>query len=203
MGLFDWLRGSSSRLEIQDDLLWLTAAGRLAGIAASVRQSLAEQEPPVAILLVAHFQDRFAELQNLIETHQFPGCVTATTAEHLATLNLSSEALPGTERVEIVVAERHPLWSRDERIVEFSKGLPCRCRLIHHDCMTDPVVREFAGEWVTKMLKQLGMKEDESFASRMVSRRLQAAQKILEEKIVSDQPADSAEEWLNRNLPNR
>jgi hypothetical protein len=44
------------------------------------------------------------------------------------------------------------------------------------------------------------MNENEAVESRMLGRIQQAAQKI-ERQAVSDLPADSAEEWLQRNCP--
>src|SRR3974390_3599341 len=43
-------------------------------------------------------------------------------------------------------------------------------------------MRIFAGEWVKNVLTRLGMKEGESIESRMVSRRIEAAQKKVEER---------------------
>ena len=42
-------------------------------------------------------------------------------------------------------------------------------------------MRLFAGEWVGNVLTRLGMQEGEAIESRMVSRRIQAAQKKVEE----------------------
>ena len=43
-------------------------------------------------------------------------------------------------------------------------------------------MRIFAGEWVKNMLTRLGMKEGEAIESRMVSRRIEGAQKKVEER---------------------
>src|ERR1700737_4628151 len=40
----------------------------------------------------------------------------------------------------------------------------------------------FAGEWVSNMLARLGMAEGEAIESRMVSRRIEGAQKKVEER---------------------
>src|SRR5438477_3220984 len=42
-------------------------------------------------------------------------------------------------------------------------------------------MRMFGGEWVSSLLGRLGMEEDQAIESRMVSRRIQAAQKKREE----------------------
>jgi hypothetical protein len=45
------------------------------------------------------------------------------------------------------------------------------------------------------------MNESEAIESRMVTRRIQAAAQKIETQAVTDLPADSAEEWLERNCP--
>jgi preprotein translocase subunit SecA len=48
--------------------------------------------------------------------------------------------------------------------------------------LEDDLMRIFMGEWVSGMLERLGMKEGEAIESRMVSRRIAAAQKKVEER---------------------
>ncbi len=48
--------------------------------------------------------------------------------------------------------------------------------------LEDDLMRIFAGEWVKGILQRLGMKEGEAIESRMVSRRIEAAQKKVEER---------------------
>ena len=43
-------------------------------------------------------------------------------------------------------------------------------------------MRKFAGEWVSAVLTRLGMQEGEAIESRMVSRRIEGAQKKVEER---------------------
>ena len=48
--------------------------------------------------------------------------------------------------------------------------------------LNDDLMRIFAGPWVEKMLKSLGMPEGEPIESKMVTRRIEAAQKKVEER---------------------
>ncbi|MBN2021372.1 MAG: SEC-C domain-containing protein [Pirellulales bacterium] len=48
--------------------------------------------------------------------------------------------------------------------------------------LEDDLMRIFAGEWVKNVLTRLGMKEGEAIESRMVSRRIEGAQKKVEER---------------------
>jgi preprotein translocase subunit SecA len=49
-------------------------------------------------------------------------------------------------------------------------------------CLEDDLMRIFAGEWVSNLLAKLGMEEGQAIESRMVSRRISAAQKKVEER---------------------
>ncbi len=51
-----------------------------------------------------------------------------------------------------------------------------------HLSLEDDLMRIFAGEWVKNVLTRLGMKEGEAIESRMVSRRIEGAQKKVEER---------------------
>jgi preprotein translocase subunit SecA len=48
--------------------------------------------------------------------------------------------------------------------------------------LRDDLMRIFAGPWVEKILKSIGMQEGEAIESRMVTRRIEAAQKKVEER---------------------
>ncbi|MFO0966804.1 MAG: SEC-C metal-binding domain-containing protein [Gemmataceae bacterium] len=48
--------------------------------------------------------------------------------------------------------------------------------------LQDDLMRIFAGEWVASVLQRLGMQEGQAIESRMVSRRIEAAQKKVEER---------------------
>ncbi|MEX0702005.1 MAG: preprotein translocase subunit SecA [Planctomycetales bacterium] len=48
--------------------------------------------------------------------------------------------------------------------------------------LEDDLMRIFAGEWVKNMLTRLGMQDGEAIESRMVSRRIEGAQKKVEER---------------------
>ncbi|MDG2219776.1 MAG: hypothetical protein P8L85_00235 [Rubripirellula sp.] len=59
----------------------------------------------------------------------------------------------------------------------------------------------FSGEWVTNLLNQVGMKKDEAIKSRMVSRRIRAAQQKIEGRTPGSLDARSAANWLEKNCP--
>jgi hypothetical protein len=201
MGIFDWLR-TKTNVDVLDDVIWMTKRAKYSGISAVVNRYLAEPARPYAVLLVAHFPVCRLELEAVVRQGEFdPQAVIVAPAENLKDRSVPVTASDDSQNVVILVAERHPLRSHDAAIAEFAERLPCRCRLVHHVSLEDPVLRIFAGEWVRNVLQQLGMKENEAIESRMVGRRIQQATHKIERQAVSDMAADSADEWLQRNCP--
>ena len=202
MGIFAWLKKPKSNVDLLDEQVWLTRQAKFAGISAATARCLAEPARPIAVLLVAHFRDCLEQLQAIVQQGGFDQrSVIAATAENLTGRSAPRLGSDDSQIIEIIVAERHPLQAHDTAVAEFAESLPCRCRLVHHVSLEDPLMRMFAGEWVQSVLKQLGIKENEVIESRMVTRRLQQAAQKIERQAVSDLPADSAGEWLERNCP--
>jgi hypothetical protein len=169
MGLFDWLKPKQSNL---GDLVWLTKKAKYAGMMKEVEDDLSTSDGPVAILLVAHFQDCLNELQQTLKTQGLDDRRLFTlTAENLKGTPASMTTADESGRIDIILGERHPLPSHDKAVLEWATALPCRCQLVHHVSLEDALMRIFAGEWVENLLEKLGMSEDEAIESRMVARR--------------------------------
>lgn len=202
MGLFNSLFGSkpASTVEVVHDRIWMSQQAKLNG----VRRELAERSGAgdVAIVLVGHFADTLEQLNAIVAEYQGGTPVMATLAEKLSTdiaarLNLDEKAT-----IDLIVAERHPLVSVDDKLLQFAQGLHCRCRVAHYLSLDDPLLRLFSGEWVKSVLQKLGMTENEAIESSMVSRRVREAQKKIEAHAFGNSKADSAAEWMEKNLPN-
>ena len=102
----------------------------------------------------------------------------------------------------MIVAERYPLTSVDDQVLsKFAEVLPCRCRVSYHVALDEPMMKIFASESVTRMLKALGMSEKDRIESGLVARRIRDAQKKLTAKATGDQKAESMEDWFKLNLP--
>lgn len=201
MGLLDWLRGEK-KVEVGAHRIWLTKRAKFAAIQTEVAAALADANPPDAVLLVAHFDDTLDELRLLAASAGLDEERVLVTRSDALAGRTAQRGPDESGRILIVVAERHPRASRDDALLEFAQNLSCRCRFVQHASMEDPLLKTFAGAWVQNVLRGLGMKENEAIESRMVSRRIRAAQKKIESQAVGDGPARSAEEWMERNCPN-
>jgi len=201
MGFFDYLFGSKKRtnVDVVPDLIWMTTEAKFAGLAKEAEKR--SKSETVAILLVSHFPDVLGRLEELANQQTWSVPCKATLANNLdpnlaASLNLDESAI-----LDIIVGERHPLPSVDDRLAEFADELPCRCRVSYHISLDDPVIRVFAGGWVQDCLRKLGMTEDEAIESHMVSRRIKQAQQKIEGRAFGSLDAESAVHWLEKNCP--
>ena len=199
MGIFDFLLGrSATDVEVLSDKIWMSQRSKLNGI----RREIGERSraSSAATILVAHFQNVLEELNVVAAENPWNVPVTATLATNLSTEIASRLNLDETATIDLVVAERHPIVAEDDKVVQFAKGLPCKCRMAYHVSLEDPVLKQFSGEWVTGVLKNLGMTDEESLESPQVSRRLRGAQKKIEETATGNQHANSAAEWMRLNM---
>ena len=200
MGFLKWLLGQSERIAtFLPDRIWLTQEAKLAGISAELEKSLRTPKPPAGIVLASHFEENLATLRALGEQRSAP--VEVTRADRLHESAIGSSPLTESQTVLILVDERHPLRDHDVEIIEFARSLSCRAQVAFHVSLEDPLMRHFVGDWVQNILKKLGMSEGEAIESAMVSRRIEAAQKEILKKSVSDLVTGSSREWIRRNCP--
>lgn len=206
MGFFDSLFGGTRKqptnVEVVPECIWLTTDAKIAGLGREIAER--SRTETVAILLVAHFPDVLARLGELAaaQSAQMPDVpVMAVLASDLSVDIATSLNLDTSATIDLIVGERHPLRSVDERLEQFADELPCRCRVSHHLSLEDPVMKSFAGEWVQNLLEKLGMSADEAIESAMVSRRLKQSQRKIEGQAFGSVDAESAAQWLEKNCP--
>ena len=97
-------------------------------------------------------------------------------------MKAEGESIKGIGGLHIVGTERHEARRIDLQLRGRCgrQGDPGSSRF--YLSLEDDLMRIFAGEWVKNMLTRLGMKEGEAIESRMVSRRVEGAQKKVEER---------------------
>jgi len=202
MGLFDFLFGGAKKqtnIDVVPDHIWMTTEARFAGLAKET--AVRSTSETVAILLVAHFPDVLGRLEKIANQQEWEVPCQAVLAHTLNENFAASLNVDESDRIDILVGERHPLPSVDSCLEEFAKTVPCRCRLSHHVSLEDAVVKVFAGDWVKNTLQQLGMREGEAIQSQMVSRQIRQAQLRIEGRAFGSLRAESAAEWLAKNCP--
>jgi preprotein translocase subunit SecA len=99
--------------------------------------------------------------------------------EHMKTVGREVATMGG---LHVIGTERHEARRIDLQLMGRCgrQGDPGSSRF--YLSLDDDLMRIFAGEWVKNILSRLGMQEGEAIESRMVSRRIEAAQKKVEER---------------------
>lgn len=200
MGLFDFLFPARRRIQILPDLVWISSHAKYQGLAEYLAHDVC-QSSAVAVLLVAHFPDTLAELEPLVAGYDCPTPIMPVLAQELSSRTAESLHLDETATVILLIAERHPSYAEDLGLMDFAERLPCRCRIVHHVSLEDPLLRLFASEGVRQVLHVLGMSETQAIESSMVTRQIRKAQQQVDQRKVGDAPANSAAQWLEKNLP--
>lgn len=202
MGLFDFLFGGGkkrSNVEVVPDHIWMTTEAKFSGLVKEAEER--SKSETVAVLLVAHFPDVLERLEKISNQQAWDVPCKAVLASDLNTSLTASLSVEESAIIDIIVGERHPLPSVDDRLEKFADELPCRCRFSHHISLDDSMIKVFAGDWVKNVLKQLGMTEDDAIESQMVSRRIRQSQQKIEGRAFGCLDAGSAAEWLKKNCP--
>ena len=101
----------------------------------------------------------------------------------------------------ILVAEHHPLVSRDEAVLDAARSLACDAQVFHYTSLTDPLLNHFGGDRIRGLMTQIGMEEQECISSPVISRAIRNAQEKIQKQVQREMQTNSPEEWFRFNLP--
>lgn len=214
MGFWSWFRGTTTRAT-SVDRIWLTQEAMRLGL---LKELLAQTRPT---LVVAHFPATLkrvcADLEAAGETVTILGPTLGAkqldelAAQHqerrlyavVARQLQAGEPPAADERtpslLEIFVAERHFLRTYDDDVQQFAESLKHRCHVTYHLSLQDPLLRQFAGESVVRMLSLVGMSDQDAIESELVTRRIRSTQDAFAKRVEVDRATDNAEDWLLAN----
>jgi hypothetical protein len=218
MSLFGWFRRPA--FETEPDRVYLTREAKWRGLTATAADRGQARD---RVLIVAHFPatlrecldrlhaaglaadlwDKPATARELTDAQgRLNSAVTLIPAPALVVADPPTDELAGAvpERWSLLVPELHALPEHEQGVAAFAASLPGRVRLATFASLEDPVVARACGPWVSEVLRKLGMQEEEAIQSDLVSRQIRRAQQKLSKQAEKDAAADSAEEWLERNI---
>lgn len=211
MGFFDALFRygfgikKQTNVEVWPEKVFMTTDDKFDGVAGYVSVMCTEPEKTFesetdAILLVAHFPDVLTRFEEIASQQAWDVPCKAVLARNLNTDLFASLNLDESAVIDVIVGERHPLRSVDERLEEFAHELPFRCRISHHVSLEDAVMKGVANDLeVKKLLKQIGLEEGESISSIKLSHHIRQEQQKIESRAFGTDDAESALEWLEKN----
>ncbi len=109
------------------------------------------------------------------------------------------------KKIAVVAFERHPELARDVLLREVVRNSLAKTELGYFLSLQDPVVRRSVSDTALTVLRQLGLNDHDLITSSLVTKRMDSMLRKIAKQIERDgteiQPADSAREWLDQNLP--
>jgi preprotein translocase subunit SecA len=108
-----------------------------------------------------------------------------------------NQARLSAEALEIMVAERHPMQSRDQEIVNAAANMACKSSLRFYFSLDDPLMKHFGAETIKALFERLGIDKNESVEHHLINTAIRTAQEKIESKVGKDVPTVSAEDWFN------
>jgi preprotein translocase subunit SecA len=195
-----------------DDKVWFDEATKLKQICVEV---LAQATNGENVLVLSHFEATISRLAASLQQN-------GQKYERFSSLNPSELCNPGAGKIwlgaasalqkgsgsarvrarslKVIVAEHHPIRSRDQLVIDAAAALPCEVELCFHFSLDDPVMQHFGAETVKALFERLGVNKDECISHRLVTTAIRNAQEKIESQVGRDVPTHSAEDWLKYNL---
>ncbi|MBS1631576.1 MAG: hypothetical protein JST10_03275 [Bacteroidetes bacterium] len=146
---------------------------------------LYRNDPSVSILFWFEETLRNAQEEPGFQTELLEKCVLVNQAH--------SSQLEGKK---IIFAEHYPLIKKEKEFFEQMQLTEAEV----WSAMDEPIFKEFGGDKIVPMMKQLGVQDDQVIEHTMISNAINNAQQKIENKVKIDKLSTSQEDWLVRNL---
>lgn len=196
-----------------DDKVWFNANIKLQEI---TRVVVSAHEAGRSTLVLSHFEDTITRINALLRAAGIP--FERFAMYHSAELCGSSPGRvwvglvrafepPGLQipsspkgKLEVLLAEHHPMQSKDQEFIDKAARLPCEVELSFHFSLDDPMLEHFGGQRLQDLCRRLGMAETECISHPTVNTAIRNAQEKIESTVPRDVPAHSPEDWFKYNL---
>jgi len=195
---------------IKDDKVWFDESRKLEEICAAVSTASGRGSN---VLLLSHFESMVAGVtaklrEKGINHERYSSsdlCSSATgkvwvgLARVFQVGHQTTAPVPG-QTIEIIVAEHHPLHSRDREIVDAAAKLSCNAQLTFYFSLDDVVMKYFGAEPIKSLFEVLGVDKNEAISHHLINTAIRNAQEKIESKVGKDLPAHSPADWFHYNL---
>ena len=203
-------RSAQSGVTVADDVFWLQDSARVGGVIAAASQAL---QSGSHVLVVTHIPRRVEHMADAATRAglALDGIPSPMTAVELSGrmraqpapcifLTLASMLSPSLHRTEsqrpqnviVLVADRYPLRTQDDAIVSFAESLHA-AQIVFHSCIKDPLFAVFRGDQTEKILRAMGMKDNDPLSHPMLARSVRRAQEKLAKRCRDHAQVES---WL-------
>ena len=201
---------------VNEDKVWFDEAQKLEHICADVCIVQANRG---SVLVLSHFESTLASLtsalrQKGITFERFSSlnpaelCLSAPGKVWFAPVRAFHVANETTitnqaSKLVIIVAEHHPMHSRDQEILNAAGMLSCNTQLYFYFSLDDPVMKHFGTEKIKALFELLGIDKSECISHQLINTAVRTAQEKIEKQVGKDVPTHSAEDWFKYNLPGK
>lgn len=202
-------------LTINDDKVWYDEARKLEQLCLRVSDVCNSGQ---SLLLLSHFESGLDSIARLLREKgtghkRSPLNIAELDASgqakvwlsHARTFHTENKMTSATAKVslEIIVAEHHPMQTRDQEVINTAASLECDATLTFYFSLDDPLMKYFGSDSIKTLFQRLGMEQDECISHPLVTRSIRQAQEKIESKVGKDLAAQSAEDWFKYNLQNK
>src|SRR5258705_12266459 len=193
-----WFDEAIKRHHICDDVFDAQNHGHGVLLLSHFEATLAGLSPALREKGIRH--ERFSSLNPSELCRSPPGKVWLGLSRGLP---MSSEMATITEGapLQIIVAEHHPMQSRDQEVIDAAAKLACDAQVCFYFSLDDPVMKFYGSETIKALLERLGIPKDEGNSHHLFTKAIRNAQEKIESKVGRDVPNQSAEDWVKYNLP--
>ncbi len=174
MGIMDLFNRDAAIQRI--DLVWLHRAAKLKGAVDYLAKNKTD-------LCVAWFEETQLIFNRFFEENHIN--IPIRMADSLRLYDLNGKTA--------VFLEHYPVYSREANLLSTNKP----AQVCFMNSLDDTFFRLFGGK-IEKLMRAMGVGEDENIESPMISATVIRAQKKLEKKVRDDFHARSGEEWMER-----
>ena len=204
---------SSMPVTRNEDKVWFDEARKLEHICSDIADFRSYGR---SVLVLSHFESTLASLTSALRekeiTHErfsslnpaelcmsAPGKVWFALAGAFQVANEMNDIREGSG-LEIIVAEHHPMHSRDQQVVAAAAKVSCDGQLCFYFSLDDPVMKHFGNERIKTLFERLGIDKNECISHHLINTAIRNAQEKIEKQVGKDVPTHSAADWFKYNL---
>ena len=217
MSIFDWFSGPKRFLKQVPERVWFSNEDRKRLFPNEFRNDRAGN---TLTIVTAHFDKAVNEICEVLgvsvaytrvnEPYEWSAAIKPSDANPTPIVivragvlqKVGMPTLPaGLESVRILVYERHLLREKDDEIEAFGERFLKPGEIWFHMSLDDALLKIFAKDWMKDFLRSSAKGGNPWLDSRMITKSIEKAQARMQERAISQKDAESAEEWLKKNVP--
>lgn len=173
--MFSFFKSSGSNVKVVDKV-WMTSAARL-------QACRALHGANSQCLFLVWFEESAIALKQVVPED--------------AVVLAGNVEIQKTQNRMLVFAEHYPLRKTEDELYK-------RLNLNEVNVLSaldEPLFSFFGGERIQEMMRRMGMDEHELVGHNMITSAIKRAQQKLEQRVISEQKANSQQKWFELNFP--